>query len=1660
MENLSPQAQQALAVEFTKRDKGSLWTDKKWRKAKLIAAQSLLGTAAGMGIGSVLTRGLGAMGMTTAATTAAGATAQVPSRVAGAIGYGLGEASVAAPSVGAGVEEEIMAMSHEMLMENAADYRAIYASLENKDPTVRAERAKQLLAKAAAGDASALALVSTFLLSAPLGALVGGFTGKLPLATTRTRSIAVGAGGEATQEFLQSGAEKIAENIGMRGGSMFDPFATGGADPTRALTAGALEEAVGGALAGGMMGAVPGTFTPLQAEPGLPDAESPLGALAQAEQVEGAPAEGVLEEKDELDAQIDAYLDELNLDRAGAELQDQIEKDLAFLEEDRRAVEEGIKREEIEEMEVTREVAAEREARQVEREREAGFKEIERRRGEEEIELGRAREEIEEGRLAGRVEPEATAVPTREPQTREQLHAVGAQPAEGEIVAGEPVPTAGRPGTSLGEALREAGVQEPKGPISGTPEPTPTEPTPPPTTKRLEPIPGRDETSFRYLGDKFDINMGRRSGRTDISVTVAVKDSSSETGYRVRDDISKDFDTLEEAKAYAEKIAAKDTVTAPTEPTPEGEPGVGYADERMRDEVNRANLQRMADELVPGGGITLIPETEGGRIAPEDATAFTGRTPSVNPQWFQNMNAQGEKASVRYVQDAVTKALEGRRLGEQTESDMEVQAAARSAEAELDRIEAEGYATEDEWTALQSDLINADKPAALQQRYEALRDKVKRKADVSEIEEGRPADENDWRAIGEQDGSAGIAGDSLTEAPPISRAKEQEYWEGVIEGAERIGNTQTVVAARRARGQLNKPIEGTATEIVETKAIEDKSRLPYGEYEASAVLDEQNEGISDKELLIRADETLSMALPRTKGKDNAQATADSIQSKLELLSGENTLKRAEQKRYEEVVKRFEKETRRKIGGGTVAPSDFVIDETKFNEVGPDTEERVFRSTVPKDRVALDTKLKREGDKYISPEEADKIVTEWEDHAIAQRDHEGKSGPQNHKDNFNRIILSLFDTTGTWANPYALAGYDVRVIDIKNGVDVQDFSAQYLEELFDSFGGKEVYGILAACPCTTFSGSGARWHKDRHDNTDPVESRKIIEELWGTKAAEAKNDDGSWMYASANDYGNELVAQTMRTLEYYRPKFWALENPVGRIESSAKLPGKWRTGFQPHNMGDPYTKRTLLWGEFNEDLPTANVEPTEGSKMHLMPPGEGRAEARAETPVGFSYAFFMANNYLDTSPLERTKADYWYVAGAIEEAFRAGVTEEQIRKEIYLEEAYEPDESTIEGAKEQLRELINKGGPGSPMERQQPHKKKPLGETGLEGLEELESEAELRRGEGTARGMATEQLERRVAETDRRIAESQQELALTEQRKGKRRKETEAEREAREEREAIQGEPDLSIVDAAKETVNAPNQSWVKEVLGPEKVKRAPRVMEVDRHAMTQRGVAKVNRMIPGAEVKVLRNWKQTPSGLQQFMNAKDHSTIRAVHHMGKIFVFSDNVFSEKDAAQAALHEATHKGLRVAFGDQLDPLLDDLYANIPKKHQAAFDKITSTYEFDLGEVTQQRKATEELLAHIAEKDPQAGIIKRAIAVIRKALRKYGLVEGWSDNDIVNLIREAQGALGRKSTLDEIVFSEDVMVEETGEVFTVEENAAELLDRQDKRIGVVEKLKNCL
>lgn len=189
----------------------------------------------------------------------------------------------------------------------------------------------------------------------------------------------------------------------------------------------------------------------------------------------------------------------------------------------------------------------------------------------------------------------------------------------------------------------------------------------------------------------------------------------------------------------------------------------------------------------------------------------------------------------------------------------------------------------------------------------------------------------------------------------------------------------------------------------------------------------------------------------------------------------------------------------------------------------------------------------------------------------------------------KIILDLCAGTGAWSKPYKDAGYDVRVVTLPE----QDVRL-YIPP-------KDVHGILAAPPCTHFSGSGARW--------------------W------ARKGPGALLEALT------VVDACLRIIFVCQPVFWALENPVGRLVHHLGKPVLY---FQPWEYGDPYTKKTCLWGQFTMPARTP-CEPTVDfnkghnkpqrrfpSKMHLLSPSSDRGILRSITPPGFAKAFFEAN----------------------------------------------------------------------------------------------------------------------------------------------------------------------------------------------------------------------------------------------------------------------------------------------------------------------------------------------------------------------------------------------------------------------------------------------------
>lgn len=274
----------------------------------------------------------------------------------------------------------------------------------------------------------------------------------------------------------------------------------------------------------------------------------------------------------------------------------------------------------------------------------------------------------------------------------------------------------------------------------------------------------------------------------------------------------------------------------------------------------------------------------------------------------------------------------------------------------------------------------------------------------------------------------------------------------------------------------------------------------------------------------------------------------------------------------------------------------VASEFHAAQARADDEHRLFDAPAPHEVVRLAEKAKRHTrlSGWMTPASARERIEQWKQQARAQATL--SSHP-----NAGKVVLSLFDHTGNWSRPWEEAGYQVLRFDIQDNPetgDVNAFGVGFFADYFGDFDGLEVYAILAACPCTEFAISGARHFA-------------------------AKDADGRTAAAI------ELVRQTLRTVEYYRPTVWAIENPVGRIEQLSGLP-PWRLSFNPHHLGDPYTKKTLIWGRFNADLPIAPVEPVEGSKMHRQFGGKSQAtkNARSETPEGFAYGFFLANNAHD------------------------------------------------------------------------------------------------------------------------------------------------------------------------------------------------------------------------------------------------------------------------------------------------------------------------------------------------------------------------------------------------------------------------------------------------
>ena len=179
----------------------------------------------------------------------------------------------------------------------------------------------------------------------------------------------------------------------------------------------------------------------------------------------------------------------------------------------------------------------------------------------------------------------------------------------------------------------------------------------------------------------------------------------------------------------------------------------------------------------------------------------------------------------------------------------------------------------------------------------------------------------------------------------------------------------------------------------------------------------------------------------------------------------------------------------------------------------------------------------------------------------------------------RIILDLCAGSGAWSAPYAEAGYDVRRVELPTDVRLMHFPVGV------------IHGVLAAPPCTMFC-------RMRMCRGEPTEDQ-FREAL-------------------------SIVDACLRIVAVSRPQWWALENPQGYLKRWLGAP---QMKFDPCDFGDPWTKRTWVWGNFRLPPSATAVVESRGPWIHRKAGSRGVAKSDAQnavTPPGFARAFFGAN----------------------------------------------------------------------------------------------------------------------------------------------------------------------------------------------------------------------------------------------------------------------------------------------------------------------------------------------------------------------------------------------------------------------------------------------------
>ena len=106
-------------------------------------------------------------------------------------------------------------------------------------------------------------------------------------------------------------------------------------------------------------------------------------------------------------------------------------------------------------------------------------------------------------------------------------------------------------------------------------------------------------------------------------------------------------------------------------------------------------------------------------------------------------------------------------------------------------------------------------------------------------------------------------------------------------------------------------------------------------------------------------------------------------------------------------------------------------------------------------------------------------------------------------------------------------------------------------------------------------------------------------------------------------------------------------------------------------------------------------------------------------------------------------------------------------------------------------------------------------------------------------------------------------------------------------------------------------------------------------------------------------------------------------YKGKVYIVASEMRSPDDVVRVLFHETLgHFGLRGVFGEELKPILKQVAVGWRSKVEAKAEQ----YGLDMSVEKDRLIAAEEVLAELAQTNPQIGMVQRAIAIVRAWLRK--------------------------------------------------------------------------